>query len=393
MRNRKSIIFVFLFFIVLLCIACKTNNTIENKSYNVNIDINDINEAFVPASEKAMEAVVGVSLYTKDGYIRSWVLEATGSGVIYKGVAYMKDGSNEEIANTTSSSNVNYYEYYLLTNAHVINANAKNKEIKVYLSKIDTLVTGECVGINQYVDLAVVKFTTSIYLMPLSFSSEEVRTGEIVLAVGNPLGYEYERTVTMGIVSNNNRYIDVSRDIDGDGKDEWEGTAEVIQHDAAINSGNSGGALVNIKGELVGINAMKVTGEEEAIEGIGFAIPIRVIENVLSQMEKGEKAKANLLTNVTIYNVNEILNRDVLDLKHIPVVNLGDFSYTYGAYIYKNDSLSYGLNNNDIVVKMNDRDIYNKEMLEALLLCYNGEKITWEVYRNGKIQIVEYIFE
>ena len=373
--------------------SCKTNNTIENKSYNVDININDINEAFVPASNKAMEAVVGVSLYTKDGFIRSWALTATGSGVIYKGSAFMKDGTTKEIRETSDSSDVDYYEYYLLTNAHVVNSNAENKEIKVYLSKIDTLVTGSIVGINAYVDLAVVKFTTSIYLMPLSFTSSEVKTGEVILAVGNPLGYEYERTVTMGIISNTNRFIEVSRDINGDGKDDWEGTVEVIQHDAAINSGNSGGALVNIKGELVGINAMKITDKNETIEGIGFAIPIPVVSSVLEQMEKGEAAKANLLTKATIYNVNEIINRDVLNLKHIPLVDLSGYEYTYGAYIYKNDSLSYGLKNDDIVIKMNDNDIYNKEMLEALLLCYNEEKITWKVYRDGEIQEIEYIFK
>ncbi|MBO4666946.1 MAG: serine protease [Bacilli bacterium] len=393
MRNKKYIIFVFLFFIVLVASACKTNNTIENKSYNVNIDINDINEAFIPASEKAKEAVVGVSLYAKASIIQSWHLSATGSGVIYKGTAYLKDGSSISVLETADSNNVDYYEYYLLTNAHVVNSNESNKDIKIYLSRIDTLVSGSLVGINQYEDLAVVKFTTTIFITPLEFSNIPLRSGEIVLAVGNPLGYEYASTVTMGIVSNESRYIEVSRDLNGDDRDDWDGVVEVIQHDASINSGNSGGALVNIKGELVGINAMKVTDKDETIEGIGFAIPLSIIKNVLDDMENGKPAKVNNLDKLVVYSVNDIINRDVLNLSRMPKINLDNFSYTYGAYIFENNDNEYGLQPYDIVIKMNDIDIYNEGMFSALLRNYNGSKISWEVYRNGSIQVVEYNFD
>ena len=209
---KKRLFVLMLLLCIFLLIGCKTNNTIHNESYDVNINIESINEAFVPASIKGKEAVVGVSLYSRNSVTRSWYIEATGSGVIYKGLAYLKDGSTKEVAETKDSDDVKYYEYYCLTNAHVVNSNAKYKEVKIYLSRIDTLVSAELVGINAYEDLAVVKFTTSIYIAPLEFAKNKIQVGEIVLAIGNPLGYDYASTVTMGIVSNDERYLDVSRD-------------------------------------------------------------------------------------------------------------------------------------------------------------------------------------
>ncbi len=391
-KNKNKILIVVLLLSIFFLIGCKTSNNIENKSYNVNIDINDINEAFIPASEKGTSAVVGVSLYTKTNIIRSWHLESTGSGAIYKGKAFMKDGSTKEIEETKDSNNVDHYEYYVLTNAHVVNTTSTNKEIKVYLSSIDTLVDGSLLGLNAYEDLAVVKFTTSIYILPLSFSDEDVKVGEIVLAIGNPLGYEYASTVTMGIISSASRFIDVERDINGDGRNDWEGTVEVIQHDAAINSGSSGGALINIKGELVGINAMKVTDKEEKIEGIGFAIPINTVKNVLSDMEEGKAASVNLLNKTTAYSVNDLLNRDVLKLEDIPSVDLTDLKYAYGAYIYMSLGNEYGLRSGDVIIKMNEHDIYNERMLEAYLRSYKGNKIIWTAIRNGEEIEIEYVF-
>ena len=392
MKNKKILLFLVVLPLLFL-FSCKTTNEIHNETYDVNINISDINQAFVPASTKARTATVGVSLYTKSSLIRSWYLTATGSGVVYKGNAYLKNGTTISIEESQGHEDVDYYEYYVLTNAHVVNSNAKNKDIKIYLASIDTLVSSNLLGINAYEDLAVVKFSSSIYIKPLDFSETEPLVGEIVLASGNPLGYDYASTVTMGIISCSDRFLDVSRDTNGDGRDDWNGTVQVIQHDASINSGNSGGALVNVKGELVGINAMKVTDKEESVEGIGFAIPIKVISNVLEDMENGQDAKVNLITGAVIYNVNELINREVLNLTKLPVVDFTGISYTSGAYVYTNTKEEYGLKAGDIVLKINDNDIYTTGMLEAMLRSYKGSKLTWQVYRNGTLQEVEYIFK
>lgn len=389
---KRGLLLVIMLMMFIL-IGCKTSNNIENKSYNVNIDITNINEAFIPASEKGKEAVVGVSLYTKTRIISSWYLQATGSGVIYKGIAYMNDGSTLDVINTTDSNNVDYYEYYVITNAHVVNTNISNYDIKIYLPNIDTLVSATLLGINAYEDLAVVKFKTSIFIKPLVFSSDELRVGEIILAVGNPLGYDYASTVTFGIVSNVSRFLEVSRDLNGDERDDIEETVEVIQHDAAINSGNSGGALINIKGEIVGINSMKITDKDEYVEGLGFAIPVKTVLSVLDDMEKGIAPKVNLLNKTTIYSVNDILNRDVLRIEHLPNIDLSNSSYTNGAYVYSSPSEEYGFRSGDIIIGMNGQDIYNKGMLESFLRLYKGDSITWKIVRNNELIEVEYKFK
>ena len=389
---KRGLLLVLILMMFIL-IGCKTSNNIENKSYNVNIDINNINEAFIPASEKGKEAVVGVSLYTKTRIISSWYLQATGSGVIYKGIAYMNDGSALDVIDTIDANNVNYYEYYVITNAHVVNTNISNYDIKIYLPNIDTLLSADLLGINAYEDLAVVKFKTTIFIKPLEFSSDNLRVGEIVLAIGNPLGYEYASTVTMGIVSNVSRFLEVDRDLNGDGRDDVKETVEVIQHDAPINSGNSGGALVNIKGEIVGINAMKITDKDESVEGLGFAIPVKTVLSILEDMEKGIEPNVNLINKSTIYSVNDILNRDILKLDDIPNVNIANLGYTNGAYVYSSPSEEYGFRSGDIILGMNDKDIYNKGMLESFLRLYKGDSITWKIVRNNELIEVEYKFK
>lgn len=394
MTNKvKKILLVFVFFSLLFLVGCKTTNDIYNKTYDVNINIDNINEAFVPASEMGKEATIGVSLYTRGNIIRSWTLAVTGSGVVYKGEAVLKDGSRISMEESKTHNDVDYYEYYALTNAHVVTTNANSADIKIYLSNIDTLVSCELLGKNGYEDLAVVKFKASIFIRPLEFSSDAPKAGEIVLAIGNPLGYEYSGTVTMGIISNNNRYLKVSRDLDGNGRDDWEGTVEVIQHDASINAGNSGGALVNLKGEIVGINAMKIKNESENVEGIGFSIPVSEINKVLEDMENGVLPKPNLLNKIVVYSVNDLLNRDILRLDRLPDVDLSNLGYTNGAYIYMNSLGEYGLKTGDVVLKMNGEDIFTAGMLEAKLLSYKEDKIVWTIYREDKLQDVEFSFK
>lgn len=391
--KKKGIMLILILLVLFISYSCKTTNEIYNKAYDVDINISDISEALIPASEKGAQAVVGVSLYSKSNILRSWYIASTGSGAVYKGIVYYKDGtSSEDLKASQNRSDIKFYEYYLLTNAHVVNSNNAYSEVKVYLSNIDTLVDGITLGMNVYEDLAVVKFTTSIYIDPLELSNDELHVGEIVLAIGNPLGYDYANTVTMGIVSNLNRYIDVKRDTNGDGKDDWDGTCLCIQHDAAINSGSSGGALINSKGELVGLNAMKVMDDKETVEGIGFAIPLSSIKNSLEAMENGNNITITEFKNATLYDVNKIINKELFSDEKMPDIILNNCDYTYGVYVYHLQNLEFGLQENDIIVKMNDSSIYNIEMFLPLLRYNNGNKITWTVIRNGEEIKVDYAF-
>ena len=174
---------------------------------------------------------------------------------------------------------------YILTNNHVVDG---ADEIKVELTD-DRTLSATLVGTDKASDLALLKVTAGD-LHPIAMgNSENVRVGDVVLAVGNPLGVG--QTVTMGIISAKGRSTTV-----GDG-----GYEDFLQTDAPINHGNSGGALVNTKGELVGINSQILSSNDGNI-GIGFAIPSNMAKNVMDQLRtKGKVTRAQL--GVTVQGV------------------------------------------------------------------------------------------
>ncbi len=174
---------------------------------------------------------------------------------------------------------------YILTNNHVVDG---ADEIKVDLTD-DRTLTAKLVGTDKASDLALLKVTASD-LHPIAIgNSDAARVGDVVLAVGNPLGVG--QSVTMGIISGKGRST-----AQGDG-----GYEDFLQTDAPINHGNSGGALVNMKGELVGINSQILSGTDGNI-GIGFAIPANMAKNVMEQLRtKGKVTRAQL--GVTVQGV------------------------------------------------------------------------------------------
>ena len=383
--NKK--IFIFLSFIIFL-VGCSTNNEIINKTYDVDINIDNISEAFIPTAEKAIQSSIGVSSYVKGGAFGSWELGSVGSGVVYFGCAYLKDGTViNDITNTKDQNDVKEYKYRAITNYHVISAPNREVITKVYLSKIDSLVDADVLGYNIYEDLAIVEFSTSIYIPLITFGdSSSLQPGEIVLAVGNPEGYKYADSVSLGIISNPKRYVDVKRDTNNDGRNDWEGTCEYIQHDAAINSGNSGGALVNIKGELLGINAMKLVDTNNTIEGMGFAIPINIVKLYLSDMENGKVIKPKVLLG-NVYNINQILNKGLYD--NIPSLEIPkEYDYEYGVYVYNTNSL--GLMSGDIIIELNGNIMYNVSILNETIRNDIIDNFNWKIFRKGQFIEIEY---
>lgn len=178
---------------------------------------------------------------------------------------------------------------YILTNNHVIE-NAD--EIRVETTD-DRTFTAKLVGTDKASDLALIKVTASDLQAIALGNSEAVKVGDVVLALGNPLGVG--QTVTMGIISAKGRSTGV-----GDG-----GYEDFLQTDAPINHGNSGGALVNTKGELVGINS-QILSESGGNIGIGFAIPVNMAKNVMEQLRtKGKVTRSQL--GVTVQGVTSDL--------------------------------------------------------------------------------------
>ncbi len=172
---------------------------------------------------------------------------------------------------------------YIITNRHV--TGARPNRIRVTLSNGD-VTEGKTVWSDATLDLAVVKIDGGVYIPPEMGSARPLRAGERVYAIGNPLGAQFERTVTEGIVSAVGRSISID--------DVY--MEDLIQTDASVNPGNSGGPLINKHGEVVGINTVKVT----SAEGMGFAVPIDLCVPVIKRIQSVGEFKTPYL-GISVY--------------------------------------------------------------------------------------------
>lgn len=171
---------------------------------------------------------------------------------------------------------------YILTNNHVV-ANADEVEVQFYN---DERTTAKVVGTDPQTDIAVLKVDKEDLNVIQLGNSEQIRVGEMVLAIGSPLQDNLAHSVSMGIVSAKNRTIGILR--------EQGGYEQFIQTDAAINPGNSGGALINMDGELIGINTA-IASRSGGNDGIGFAVPINIAKSVMqSIIEHGHVVRGYL---------------------------------------------------------------------------------------------------
>lgn len=145
-------------------------------------------------------------------------------------------------------------------------------------------IEGKVLGSDLYTDLALIEVMHKTETKPFKMGdSTKTKVGEYVIAMGSPLGVEFENSVTFGIISGVNRLVPVSTQ--GGGESDWD--MLVLQTDAAINPGNSGGALVNMAGELVGINSLKLASDN--VEGMGFSIPVSEMIPIIQQIEETGK--------------------------------------------------------------------------------------------------------
>lgn len=237
----------------------ESNYKMPESSAGENFDLPAIrNTSVVEAVKKVGPAVVGITtqIYDRDVFNRRIeVGQSVGSGVIFD-----KKG-------------------YIVTNNHVV---GDSEKVNVCLSNGDT-VQGTVVGTDPSTDLAVVKIEGRDDLPVAEFGdSDHLQIGETAIAIGNPLGLEFQGTVTVGVISALNRTLD-----------DMDQRFKLIQTDAAINPGNSGGALVTADGRVVGINSAKIA--KEGVEGMGFAIPINQARTVIEELiQNGHVTRAYL---------------------------------------------------------------------------------------------------
>ena len=330
----------------LLSNTLQTSSTILNKSENTNnlVNLSDYSSTAISVAEKSLPSVVGITVTYQISSIFGGKStgEATGSGIIVTENGYIV--TNNHVISSESSS------FYSITEATGIKVNLYNDT-----ESYDATV----VGTDAYTDLAVLKIEKAGLTPATLADSSEVKVGEFVMAVGNPLGMDY--SVTGGIVSA------VNREIESEGT-----TFTAIQTDAAINSGNSGGALVNANGEVIGINTMKFAGN--GIEGIGFAIPISSATSVIEQLIEFQTVKRPY-----IGIVGSAVDNSVSKRYNIP-------EGIYVEEVTKNSPADKsGLKQADIITKIEGKDVKSVNELNQIKFTYSiGDTVKLTIYRNGE---------
>ncbi|MGL4763365.1 MAG: S1C family serine protease [Sarcina sp.] len=249
-------------------------------------------------------------------------------------------------------------EGLVVTNYHVVKG---AQEVKVILSD-GKEVAAKVVNYDEKADLAVVDITEHMKMPGVAKlgDSSKLLAGEDVIAIGNPLGKEFSKTVTKGIISSPNRKLSVN----GSPED----VETFIQTDAAINPGNSGGPLINSKGEVIGVNTAKKVGEE--IEGIGFSIPINTVKEKLDSL-----SKPILVLGITARDITPEISKEQNLPEGVYIQSISDFSPAEKA----------GLRIGDVITAYNGKPIKNLADLSASKeSSKEGDVIDITVVRGGK---------
>lgn len=304
----------------------------------------------------------------------------TAIGTVYESVVYIEVSGqkNNSIFGTSSSSSGSGFVYskndkygYILTNYHVIEY---GDEFEVTFSD-GTSCKATRLGGDEYYDIAVLRVDAK-YVNKVSEigDSSTVELGDTVFTVGAPLGKDYMGTVTKGIVSGTNRMVSVSL-TSGDYM------MEVLQTDASINSGNSGGPICNILGQVIGITSSKLVGT--GVEGMGFAIPINSVMDIIEALEKGKEIERPYLGVQLMDLTNTFALQYYYNIKISDDVEFGAVL----SYVEKDKPASKaGLKMGDVIVSLNDKKIEDASHFKYQLYKYKiGDKIKVQYYRENKL--------
>lgn len=261
---------------------------------------------------------------------------------------------------------------YIITNNHVVE---DTEVIQVILSD-GTELPAEVISTDSFADLAVLKAEGVMPGVAVLGDSGNLKPGETVIAIGSPLG-DFRNSVTVGVVSATGRSLDT-----GSGYE----MENLIQTDAAINSGNSGGPLVNLAGEVIGINTLVVRGSGSSsgtAEGLGFAVPANTARAIADQiMQKGYFARPYLGIRY------QWITPDIASMYELPV--------KWGAYIAQLDegspAVQAGLQRGDIITKIGEQVLDDSHpYINALFAQSPGEQVTLEVVRGRKTGVVDVV--
>ncbi|MBU3180354.1 trypsin-like peptidase domain-containing protein [Clostridium psychrophilum] len=358
-NNRKNYFKVFLKVLSFILIAALSGgitaqyiinkdkvskNITENASKNSlgdNTTKNIYSNSITQVSEKVAPIVVGISNKDKEMWDTP---EESGSGIIFK-----SDG-------------------YIITNYHAIEGTS---QIKVKLSN-DKVLNATVVGEDPISDLAVIKVDASNLPIATFADSSKVNVGDVAIAVGNPLGEQFSGMVTAGIISTLDRKVNIV-----DKKTGEQTIYKIIQTDATINKENSGGALCNVNGEVIGINSLKISSASETY-GVGFAINSNKVKEIIkSLMTKGKVSRPV----IGIYGVP--LNSSGNDVKQGILVQ---------EVVSNSGADAAGVVPNDVISQIGDATVKNMEDLNNVLEKFKvSDRLSCKLWRNGKIKNISIV--
>ena len=316
------------------------------------VSLSKYSDTSISAANKILPSIVGIQVeYNVNSLISIFgttvkpsTSTATGSGIIIS-----DDG-------------------YILTNNHIVATSSEDSffevseatKVTVKLFNDETEYEAKIIGKDEQTDLAVIKIDKKGLAKAEFADSDSIKVGEFAMAVGNPLGME--SSVTCGVISALNREV-----VDSDGK-----KFTLIQTDAAINAGNSGGALVNSEGKVIGINTLKMSGA--GIEGMGFAIPINSTKDISSQLIQYSKVKRPFIGIVGMDLDKKTADANKL-VVGVYVKSIEDFSAAEKA----------GLKPGDVIVEFDGKKIKTMDELNEIKNSHKiGDELKIKVNRNNE---------
>ena len=332
-------------------ISTSNNTSTQSDGYVKQTSLENYSDTSVYAANKILPSIVGIKIeYTVNstsifGRSNSATATASGSGIIISEDGYIL--TNNHVVSSSSSESNSYYQISEAT------------KVTVTLFNDETEYEAKIVGQDEQTDLAVIKIEKSGLTKAEFADSDDVKVGEFAMAVGNPVNMT--STVTTGIISAVNRKI-----TDSDGK-----TYTCIQTDAAINSGNSGGALVNSEGKVIGINTLKLSGT--GIEGIGFAIPINSTTDITSQLIQYSKVKRPFI-GISGIDLDETTAKKYNLVVGVYVKSVEDFSSAEKG----------GLKAGDVIIEADGKSIKSMDELNEIKNSHQiGDTIKLKINRDG----------
>jgi len=352
-KNNKFIIvlLVFVAFVLgaawtyLVIDSLEDTQTITKSVSNVTIS----EQSIADAVDKVYDAVVVVVSYKNGSKI------STGTGFVYK----IKDNSG-----------------YIMTNHHVVDG---ADSVKVIMSDGEE-VEANIVGGEKYADIAVLTIVKDkVKAVATLGKSEDSRLGDTVFTIGSPMGESYSGTVTKGILSGKDRLVAVS--LSNSSTSDY--YMKVLQTDAAINPGNSGGPLLNVNGEVIGINSLKLVQDE--IEGMGFAIPIEDAIYYAEIIENNETIKRPYI------GISMIDITDEMSLWRVGITVPDNVESGVAVLEVVSDSPAYkaGIESGDIIIELAGEEIESVAELRYELYKHSpSDTINIKINRNGSEKIL-----